>query len=1001
MKKLKKQKTAATLQEIPVVRYSTDVEHGLSEEQVAERIEHKLVNDTKIRTSNSYLTIFMKNIFTVFNCIWLFIAIALICVHAPISNLLFLLVVIANTAISIFQEIKAKITVEKLSMVTTPKIKAVRMGLDVEVRGEDLLLDDIILLENGNQIPADCIIVDGNVEANESLLTGESNSVKKVVGDILLAGSFLVSGKCYARVDKVGKSNYIQTVAETTKDFKPQTSNLFKDLNSLIKVILVILIPLGVLTFIKEMTMTSSTIEQAVTNTSGAVTGMIPAGMYLLITVGLSVGVIKLARKKTLVKNLYSIEMLARANILCLDKTGTITDGTMRVVQVLPQEGTKPEQVGKIMKTILASQATSNATSLALVEHFGKEPSKNVKEVIEFSSSRKFSVTMMQNGKTYYLGALPFIRCNLTSAQKNEINSLAEQGLRVMGLVEDTSAYNEKVAGKKGKVLALFALEDHIRKDAVETIAWFKQNEVKIKIISGDDALTVSRIAKRVGVDDCDKYVSLENMSLQEVAQIADKFTVFGRVTPEQKHTIIKALKTSGNVVAMTGDGVNDTLALKEANCSIAMADGSEVARNISHLVLMESNFSALPAIVREGRQIVNNVQSSSVLYLMKTLFTIMLCVFTLIIPNSYPFVPAQILLLEMFIIGIPSFILTFQPNNDIIRGNFIPQVLKKSIPCALLMFVNILVLVILNDRTVTLNAEEFASLCTLLLTFVGFINLVWVCWPLNWLRAACVGASAVLIVSALAGLGRIFLVTAYTFPVIVTLLTLLLCSILIVVCCFYLKQWYFRRKQELIAMGVEQKSFVLARIWQNVKPYRRHKSDAPENALSNGTNETNMSKNALPSGTDVHGNASPASAAGTKRLKGTSPDAANKSDLLENAQPDNVAAQQKEQSKNRKATKADLAEAIATKARTSKTGNESKKETPAAATETTKIKNTLKSKDASKTETSATSKFKEKQSDKADVKNSKKSDAKKVNADDMRKVNSGEVKKSQSRKKK
>lgn len=808
IKKSRKNKKKQTLQEVPIVRYQTDKEHGLSEEQINERIEHKLVNDTKIKTSNSYLQIFCKNIFTVFNIIWLVIAIALMCVGAW-SDLLFLFVVIANTAISISQEIKAKNTVEKLSMVSAPKIKVVRMGLQLEVKGEDLLLDDIIMLENGNQIPADCIIVDGNVEANESLLTGESNLIKKGEGDQLLAGSFIVSGVCYARVDKVGKGNYIQTVAERTKDFKQQSSNLFRDLNNLIKIIIIILIPIGVLTFFKEFYMTGATIEESITSTSGALTGMIPAGMYLLITVGLTVGVMKLARKKTLVKNIYSIEMLARANVLCLDKTGTITDGTMKVLEVIPQNNFTPSKIEKIMKIVLAEQKTMNATSVALVEHFGKEATGDIKEIIEFSSQRKYSATTLKNGKTYYIGAIGFIKCPLTSQQKILMNSYMEKGLRVIALVEDDHPYTEKSAGKHGKLVAFFVLEDHIRKDAIETISWFKENNVDIKIISGDDALTVSKIAKRVGVKDSDKYISLENMSLQEVAQIANKFTVFGRVTPEQKHTIIKTLKTQGNVVAMTGDGVNDTLALKEANCSIAMADGSEVARNISHLVLMESNFSALPSIVKEGRQIVNNVQNSSVLYLMKTLFTMLLCATTLILRISYPFTPKQLLLLEMFVIGLPSFILTFQPNNNLIRGNFIPQVLKKSIPCAMLMYINLLVVIILNANTSTLLPEEYTSLCTLLLTFVGYINLCWICWPFNWLRLSSVILSAVLIISCLCGLGAFFSITTYTFPVMLTLVTMLLCTIMIIVGAFYLKEWWLNIQARKIAVQLSTENGV------------------------------------------------------------------------------------------------------------------------------------------------------------------------------------------------
>ncbi len=805
MKKLKpNKKKKAPVQEAPIIRYQTDIEHGLSEEQINERKEHRLVNDTKIKTSNSYFTIIRKNILTVFNMIWIVIAVALMAVGAW-SDLLFLFVVIANTAISIFQEIKSKVTVERLSMVSVPKIKVVRTGLSLEVKSEDLLLDDIILLENGNQIPADCIILEGVVEANESLLTGESNPIKKVAGDTLLAGSFLTSGVCSARVDKVGKNNYIQTVAERTKDFKPQTSNLFKDLNSLIKVIILILIPVGALTFCKEFFIAGTSIKDSITSTSGALTGMIPAGMYLLITVGLTVGVMKLAKKKTLVKNIYSIEMLARANVLCLDKTGTITDGTMNVVDVSLQNGANAETIESIMKAVLANQKSSNATSVALTDYYGKDITAIAKHVVEFSSQRKYSATTLKNGKTYFVGATSFIGCKTTDAQQKIMKSFMEQGLRVLALVEDSNPYNEKNAGKTGKILAFFALEDHIRKDAVETIEWFKQNNVEVKIISGDDALTVSKIAKRVGVEGSDKYVSLENMSLQEVAQIADKFTVFGRVTPEQKHTIVKTLKTQGKVVAMTGDGVNDTLALKEANCSIAMADGSEVARNISHLVLMESNFSALPAIVKEGRKIVNNVQNSSVLYLMKTLFTIILCITTLILRISYPFTPSQMLLLEMFVIGLPSFMLTFQPNDKLIQGNFIPQVMKKTIPAAMLMFLNILIVMILHENTMTLSQTEYTTLCTLLLTLIGFVNLVFICCPLNWYRAFCCLLPAVLIISAVAGLGSFFKLTEFTPPVVTTLLTMIACSVFVVIVFYYTKRWFIRRRQKVVAEGTKE----------------------------------------------------------------------------------------------------------------------------------------------------------------------------------------------------
>ncbi len=845
MKKLKpKKKKKQVLQEVPIVRYQTDIEHGLSEEQINERKEHKLVNDTKIRTSNSYFTIIRKNILTIFNMIWIIIAVALICVGAW-GDLLFLFVVIANTAISIFQEIKSKITVERLSMVSVPKIKAIRTGFALEVKSEDLLLDDIISLENGNQIPADCIILEGDVEANESLLTGESNPIKKTVGDTLLAGSFITSGVCYARVDKVGKGNYIQTVAERTKDFKPQTSNLFKDLNSLIKIIILILIPVGALTFCKEFFIAGTSIKDSITSTSGALEGMIPAGMYLLITVGLTVGVMKLARKKTLVKNIYSIEMLARANVLCLDKTGTITDGTMNVVEVSLQNGAKLSEVETLMKAVLANQKSSNATSVALTEHFGKDISAIAKHVVEFSSQRKYSATTLRNGKTYYIGAASFIGCKITDAQIKTMKSFMEQGLRVIALVEDNAAYNEKTAGKNGKILAFFALEDHIRKDAVETIQWFKQNNVEVKIISGDDALTVSKIAKRVGVENSDKYISLEGMSLQDVAAIADKFTVFGRVTPEQKHTIVKTLKIQGKVVAMTGDGVNDTLALKEANCSIAMADGSEVARNISHLVLMESNFSALPSIVKEGRKIVNNVQNSSVLYLMKTLFTILLCISTLILRISYPFTPSQMLLIEMFVIGLPSFMMTFQPNDELIRGNFIPQVMKKTIPCAMLMFINILTVVIINENSTTLSATEYTTLCTMLLTMISYVNLVAICVPINWYRAFCFVLPGILIIAAIVGLGSFFKISDITPPVMIILVTMIVCSIFVAVLAYFVKRWFVRKRQTALANGTKENKF-MAKITDILVKYEQDTPPDDETNMVAGQEIVEMEDDAL-----------------------------------------------------------------------------------------------------------------------------------------------------------
>ncbi len=779
--------------EFELLRYQTQKENGLNDQQIAERLQHKLTNTSKVKSTRSYFSIFVKNTCTYFNLIWLFIAVALILVGAY-ADLLFLVVIFCNTAVAIIQEIRAKITVEKLSLVAMPKTKAVRNGEEIEIKAEEILLDDVIILANGDQVPSDCVVLDGNVEVNESLLTGESNPIKKAEKDVLLAGSFLVSGKCYARVEKVGKDNYIQTIAARAKKFKAPVSNLFKDINSLIKYIGILLIPLGILTILKELFFLNNDIVETVTNTAGALTGMIPAGMFLLITISLSVGVVKLARKKTLVKDLYSIEMLARSNVLCLDKTGTITDGTMNVVEVVKISANQ-ELIEKVISNVLRAQASNNATGVALVKKFGIANDMDVEEVVEFSSSRKFSATTFKNGKTYYLGAPSFVKAKLNQKQKLTLQEKLEKGFRVIALTEVNQPYDEKVGAISGKTLGLFVLEDHIRDDAIETIKWFKENDVEIKVISGDDPLTVSKIASRVGVEGSDKYVSLEGMSLDEVEKIADEFSVFGRVSPEQKYVIVKTLKNKGKVVAMTGDGVNDTLALKEADCSIAMADGSEVARNISHLVLMNSNFTSLPSVVKEGRQVVNNVQNASSLFLMKTIFAIVMCLATILFVVPFPYQTKQLFLLELFVIGIPSFALTFQPNTALIQGNFIPQVLKKSLPRAsIILFAVSSVIVVGSARFDLLSASEYDTLITLTLTFSGFLNLIWLCIPLTKLKAVTVALSFVCLLVACVVMPEFFKMTNFSSTVLITF-AIIMGVCLIAIAIGALIEWRMRKK--------------------------------------------------------------------------------------------------------------------------------------------------------------------------------------------------------------
>ena len=767
-----------------VERYETLYNYGLNKEQIDERIANNLINKTKVKSSKSYWSIFAKNIFTFFNMLWLIIAVALIAVGSY-SDLIFIFVIVANTAIAIIQEIRAKITIEKLSIVTAPLVKTIRDGEEIMIASDQLLLDDIIVLKNGNQIPSDCKIIDGKVEANESLLTGESNAIEKTSGDWLLSGSFIVSGQCYAKVEKIGKDNYVYQMAKKAKEFKAPESNLFKDLNRLIKYIGIALVPIGILTFLKQYTAGASLKDQ-ITYTSGALTSMIPAGMFLLVTVALAIGVIKLARKKTLVRDLYSIEMLARTNVLCLDKTGTITDGTMKVVDYMTFTNRRKASITKILTNILNLQKTINSTSSAMIKEFGRHQDYTALNTLEFSSERKYSITQFSNKKIYFLGAYTRIGCKLTPEQLEFVKQQQSKGLRIIALAESESEkFDKDMSGKDSTLLALIVLEEHIRDDAIETIQWFKDNGVEIKIISGDDPATVSKIAQRVGVENSDKYLSLENLSTKEVEQMADQFTVFGRVTPEQKYTIVKALKNKGKVVAMTGDGVNDTLALKEADCSIAMADGSEVARNISKLVLLESNFSSLPSVVKEGRQVVNNVQNSSSLFLMKTFFAITLTIITLFLPQiTYPYRPSMMLLLEAFVIGIPSFMLTFEPNTKPIKGNFIPQVMKRSLPRALLMLVNVLIVIALNQsqssQFITLFYQEYQTLCVLVLTYTGFLNLATLCFPPTLLKITTLIISLVCTVVAMVALPSLFSIYSSSFTVFVTFFAIMVASIII-----------------------------------------------------------------------------------------------------------------------------------------------------------------------------------------------------------------------------
>ena len=742
--------------DLTIERYSPNISFGLSSEQVLERKTNNLVNNTKQKTSKSYFRIFVDNIFTVFNMLWLVIF-AVLVAFKSYENLLFMVVIVLNTAIAIIQEIRSKRTVEKLSLITAPKITVIRDGQEVEILSSEIVLDEIMVLSSGNQIPADCEILEGSVEVNESLLTGESKAIKKQQGNELLAGSFLTSGKCFAKAVKVGNDNYIQSIAKEAKKFKQPNSNLFKDLNKIIKGIGLFILPIGALVFCSNFLWAKTaggqaassvgSLAESIVGTCGSLIGMIPSGMFLLVSVALTVGVIRLSEKKTLVQDIYSIEMLARSNVLCLDKTGTITDGSMTVKQVKCYGNTTEKEVDNAISSILAAQPTQNTTSRALSKHFGTDGVFVMTKNIAFSSDRKYTATSFGKDGTYVIGALDYIKAKASEEIEKDIKNSTITGNRVLVLAYSKNEIEDELLPNNLEVLAIILIEDTIRKDAPETIKWFKDNGVEIKIISGDDPQTVSYIAQRVGVENAEKFINLEGVSLEEVKKLAKNFTVFGRVSPEQKHAIIQSLKEK-NVVAMTGDGVNDTLALKEADCSIAMADGSEVARNISHLVLLNSNFSSLPSVVEEGRRVINNVQKSSTLFFMKTVLAILLSVFCIAIQIKYPFQPKNMFLLELFVIGIPSFLLALLPNKKPIKDGFIGYVLRRGIPYGLIMFISVFAVTLLWKFNF-LSATEMQTLATLILTISGFLNLAALCVPYSKYKYLIVLSSAVFLVSA------------------------------------------------------------------------------------------------------------------------------------------------------------------------------------------------------------------------------------------------------------
>lgn len=725
------------------IRATEGIPEGLTADEVNARIAEGKVNISDEKVGKSYWGIVRDNLFTFFNLIWLIVTVTLLLCRSY-TNLTFLAIIIPNVAISIFQEIKAKRTVEKLSVTTEPKATVIRGGELINIDSKDIVLGDVMLVEMGRQVLSDAVIISGFAEANESMLTGEADAIKKNVGDKILAGSFLVGGSVYARVINVGRDNYIHKIEKAAKSFKAPSSNLFNDLNKLIKSIGVFLVPMSIALFLTSW-LDSRDFLTAVVKTCGLIVGMIPSGVYLLVTLTLTLSVVKLARRRTLVQDMYSIEMLASADMLCLDKTGTITDGTMHVTAVEPLDGTELSEIERIMSHIEGTEQSINNTSAALIDRFGKDVSVKIIKKIPFSSARKYSAVSIVGLGAFSIGAPHFVPCEISPELEERISEHAREGERVLIVVRHPDGELEA----EGTPLALIAISDTIRQGAEETIRGFQEQGVTLKVISGDHAETVSTIAARVGIKNADKYISCDTISDEELVESAEKYAVFGRVTPEQKVLLIKTLRINGHTVAMTGDGVNDTLALKESNCAIAMADGSEMARKVSHIVLMDSDFTALPEVVKEGRRCINNVRQSSVLYLMKTIMVILLSIISVVTITEYPLVPKNLLLLELFIIGTASLLLAIEPNNKRIEGNYLDSVIIRSFPNALAMLApTIIILIAGKFMPITAAQRDSIVMCVILL--VGFINLFSLCRPFTKWRAWVVGTIAIALTCAI-----------------------------------------------------------------------------------------------------------------------------------------------------------------------------------------------------------------------------------------------------------
>lgn len=686
--------------------------------------------------------ILRSNLLTPFNLLNLVLATLVLSVGSW-KNVLFLGVIVSNAVIGIVQELRAKAAVDKLSLIAAPHANTLRDGDLVSLPLEELVRFDVISLSAGDQVGADCAILEGQCLMDEALLTGESEPVERGVGDTLLSGSFLVSGRCLAQVVHVGAENYAARITAGAKRFKPRQSEIMDTVDRIIRAIGFLLVPVGLALFVKQCFFSGHPPQLAVVSTVAALVGMIPEGLVLLTSVVMAVSAIRLAGRGALAQELYCVENLARVDVLCLDKTGTLTTGELTVAGLLPAPGFELERVKNALAALLAATGDQNPTARALADYAGPVPDWRVKKAAPFRSDRKWSGGSFEHGETWCLGAAEFLFPQGLGELEKAAAGGAAHGLRVVVLAVGKDELGDGLPG--GLVpAALIFLSDTLRPSAAETLRYFRAQGVSLKLLSGDDPRTVSALAKQAGFDD-ETWVDAATLEGEDATRAAAKdHAIFGRVTPEQKLWLIQAWRAQGHTVAMVGDGVNDVLALRESDCAVAMASGSQAARNVSQVVLMDSDFSVMPAIVAEGRRAINNLQRSAALFLTKTGFSVLTALCFLFLSVLYPFQPIQLTLISVLTIGIPSFLLALEPNFDRVRGHFGRNVLENALPGALSMAAVVLLCVALSIPF-PMERSQFSTLCVLLVGFAGLINLTFVARPLNVRRGLLVTAMAAL----------------------------------------------------------------------------------------------------------------------------------------------------------------------------------------------------------------------------------------------------------------